>query len=97
MNLYDIQVEEGWWRGRLNGKVGVFPSNFVEIIPTQSPVSANRQSVNNVTPVTNSMSRNNKSNSSLNNSREDILSISQDATYEAPLLPPKPSKKFNYN
>ncbi|XP_032670452.1 uncharacterized protein LOC116843802 [Odontomachus brunneus] len=23
------EVEEGWWRGRLRGKVGVFPSNFV--------------------------------------------------------------------
>ncbi|CAK9829587.1 SH3 domain-containing kinase-binding protein 1 [Anthophora retusa] len=23
------EVEEGWWRGRLKGKVGVFPSNFV--------------------------------------------------------------------
>ncbi|KAL9968627.1 hypothetical protein ACROYT_G020739 [Oculina patagonica] len=26
------EVEEGWWRGKLNGKVGVFPSNFVELI-----------------------------------------------------------------
>lgn len=23
------EVEEGWWTGRLRGKVGVFPSNFV--------------------------------------------------------------------
>ncbi|KOC62980.1 SH3 domain-containing kinase-binding protein 1 [Habropoda laboriosa] len=23
------EAEEGWWRGRLKGKVGVFPSNFV--------------------------------------------------------------------
>lgn len=23
------EVEEGWWRGRLNRRVGVFPSNFV--------------------------------------------------------------------
>lgn len=23
------EVEEGWWRGRLKGRVGVFPSNFV--------------------------------------------------------------------
>ncbi|XP_012137201.1 uncharacterized protein LOC100884103 isoform X3 [Megachile rotundata] len=23
------EVEDGWWRGRLKGKVGVFPSNFV--------------------------------------------------------------------
>jgi hypothetical protein len=25
------QVEEGWWEGTLNGKTGVFPSNFVEV------------------------------------------------------------------
>ncbi|XP_046617175.1 SH3 domain-containing kinase-binding protein 1-like isoform X2 [Neodiprion virginianus] len=23
------EVEEGWWRGRLRGRIGVFPSNFV--------------------------------------------------------------------
>lgn len=23
------EVEDGWWRGRLKGRVGVFPSNFV--------------------------------------------------------------------
>ncbi|XP_078619031.1 SH3 domain-containing kinase-binding protein 1-like isoform X16 [Branchiostoma floridae x Branchiostoma japonicum] len=26
------QEEEGWWEGSLNGKSGVFPSNFVEVI-----------------------------------------------------------------
>lgn len=28
---YMADVEEGWYKGRLNGRVGVFPSNFVEI------------------------------------------------------------------
>lgn len=27
------EEEEGWWRGMLNGKEGVFPSNFVVEIP----------------------------------------------------------------
>ena len=27
--------EEGWWRGRVNGKEGVFPCNFVEPIPEE--------------------------------------------------------------
>ncbi|KAK3107368.1 hypothetical protein FSP39_012908 [Pinctada imbricata] len=31
------QEEEGWWEGSLNGKVGVFPSNFVEIIEDPEP------------------------------------------------------------
>lgn len=25
-----MQVEEGWWSGSLNGKSGLFPSNFVK-------------------------------------------------------------------
>lgn len=24
--------DDGWWKGKLNGKEGVFPSNFVEVI-----------------------------------------------------------------
>lgn len=27
-----LQEEEGWWEGILNGKQGVFPSNFVEVV-----------------------------------------------------------------
>ncbi len=30
-----LQEEEGWWEGTLNGKTGMFPSNFVEIIEDQ--------------------------------------------------------------
>jgi len=26
------EVEDGWWRGNLNGTVGLLPSNFVELI-----------------------------------------------------------------
>ena len=29
MNL--LQEEEGWWEGTVNGKMGMFPSNFVEV------------------------------------------------------------------
>ena len=25
--------EEGWWKGDLNGTTGMFPSNFVEVLP----------------------------------------------------------------
>ena len=24
--------DPGWWKGRLNGRVGVFPDNFVKIV-----------------------------------------------------------------
>jgi len=30
--------EEGWWTGRLNGKTGVFPSNFCEVIKEEEDV-----------------------------------------------------------
>ena len=26
------EEEEGWWRGKVGDKVGLFPSNFVEIV-----------------------------------------------------------------
>ena len=26
------EVEDGWWKGKLRGRVGVFPSNFVEMM-----------------------------------------------------------------
>ncbi|OAD51954.1 Intersectin-1 [Eufriesea mexicana] len=31
------EVEEGWWRGRLKGRVGVFPSNFVSPPACEEP------------------------------------------------------------
>ncbi len=27
-----LQEEEGWWEGMKNGKIGMFPSNFVDVI-----------------------------------------------------------------
>lgn len=27
--------EQGWWRGELNGRMGVFPDNFVEIVSSE--------------------------------------------------------------
>ena len=33
------QQDGGWWEGELNGKTGMFPENFVEIIKETSPMS----------------------------------------------------------
>lgn len=30
MQNISVQVEDGWWSGTLNGKSGLFPSNFVK-------------------------------------------------------------------
>lgn len=30
VHIVSTQVEEGWWSGSLNGKSGLFPSNFVK-------------------------------------------------------------------
>ena len=40
--------DPGWWKGRFNGKVGVFPDNFVKIIKSgtvQKPVPQRTESV----------------------------------------------------
>ena len=30
------QTEEGWWEGVIDGKTGLFPSNFVTLIEDES-------------------------------------------------------------
>eukprot|EP00117_Sycon_ciliatum_P018870 scpid17732/ scgid3621/ CD2-associated protein; Mesenchyme-to-epithelium transition protein with SH3 domains 1 len=37
------EISEGWWEGKCGGKVGVFPNNFVELLPEEpapAPVQA---------------------------------------------------------
>ncbi|XP_048397306.1 SH3 domain-containing kinase-binding protein 1 isoform X2 [Stegostoma tigrinum] len=35
------EVEEGWWEGILNGKSGMFPSNFIKELPDEQEEPAN--------------------------------------------------------
>ena len=37
--------DPGWWRGILNGKVGVFPDNFVKIIKNSSDKPAIKKEI----------------------------------------------------
>ena len=37
------EVEEGWWKGSISGKVGVFPSNFVEIVEEEEETGQPKQ------------------------------------------------------
>lgn len=87
------EVEEGWWRGQLSGRIGVFPSNFVEVYQSTSPVFTKRVSHNNGTANNN----NSRSGASLNSSREDLVSSTTGSEKDAPSLPPKPGtvKKIN--
>lgn len=34
--IYVSQIEEGWAEGSCNGKRGLFPTNFVELLPESS-------------------------------------------------------------
>lgn len=86
------EVEEGWWRGKLAGKIGVFPSNFVSAMSSASPILANRRCSNNISTANNGMSSA-RSGTSLNSSREDLVSSTSTIAVgekEAPSLPPKP-------
>ena len=31
----DVPDNEGWWKGEVNGKVGLFPNNYVELLPAE--------------------------------------------------------------
>lgn len=31
----EVYETDGWWEGELNGKVGLFPDNFVELLPDE--------------------------------------------------------------
>jgi hypothetical protein len=34
------KIDHGWWEGELRGKIGIFPANFVEEIPSSTPPAA---------------------------------------------------------
>lgn len=45
------EEEEGWWRGTLNGKEGVFPSNFVEEVKAKLGSKEDLTNVDEVSPL----------------------------------------------
>ncbi|RZC33779.1 SH3 domain-containing kinase-binding protein 1 [Asbolus verrucosus] len=55
LNVGDIidilgEEEEGWWRGVLHGRQGVFPSNFVEeIVPVPSKITSSKENLTTIT------------------------------------------------
>jgi len=36
ITILEKELEDsGWWKGELGGKIGVFPDNFVELLPSE--------------------------------------------------------------
>ena len=41
MNVVSKEVEDkGWWKGEIEGRIGVFPDNFVKLITTAATTAA---------------------------------------------------------
>jgi SH3 domain-containing protein 21 len=79
-----FKVEDGWWRGKLGSKIGVFPSNFVELIESLSPITSSRKS----TTVIQNKLNNNINRLSITSSKEDV------GNGDGPILPPKPIREL---
>ncbi|KAM4698981.1 SH3 domain-containing protein 21 isoform 2-T2 [Discoglossus pictus] len=41
--------DEGWWRGEINGKMGIFPDNFVILLPPKSQIKSNKPPIRTLT------------------------------------------------
>ena len=54
------EVEDGWWKGKLRGRVGVFPSNFVEMMKNHGSSSNEIADNNEQTTVADKNKRNEK-------------------------------------
>ena len=37
VTILEKDVNEGWSKGEVNGKVGLFPDNFVKLLPPEQP------------------------------------------------------------
>ncbi|CAH0769481.1 unnamed protein product [Bemisia tabaci] len=80
------EVEEGWWSGQLNNKIGVFPSNFVEEIMNLEPVPTEKHLAKEKTPEPPIADKSPESHSS-------SIIVGPKTEPDAPSLPPKPVKE----
>ena len=42
VTILEKDVNEGWSKGELNGKIGLFPDNFVKFLPPEQPKKVRR-------------------------------------------------------
>ncbi|XP_054258288.1 SH3 domain-containing kinase-binding protein 1-like [Macrosteles quadrilineatus] len=90
-DLIDIlsEVEEGWWRGKLNGQVGVFPSNFVsEVFDDEAGL---KEASHRKTSKSSLDSEGSKASNASTMNHEESTSHS---AADVPQLPPKPMKEL---
>ncbi|BES87934.1 Variant SH3 domain [Nesidiocoris tenuis] len=104
-DIIDIisEVEEGWWKGKLNNRIGVFPSNFVEEISNNGTREASQRQQKISVSETVKTTMGGEQEQTTSNSHTMIASTTseRDATPSVPSLPPKPVKElckviFNY-
>lgn len=84
------EVEEGWWKGCLKHKIGVFPSNFVVEITDPKPdvreASQRKQKVSRDESVSHAIG--------VNMSTSEIQTTKSESSFDLPVLPPKPTKEY---
>ena len=44
-DIITILNKDGWWEGEVNGKVGMFPSTFVELLPAEEGDTSGKDKV----------------------------------------------------
>lgn len=98
------EVEEGWWKGKLHNKVGLFPSNFVVIMPSAQIYPSQRpNSSKDIKPTKNEILKDttlkkiNKislEENTCNNNVIDMVSNDNVIDSRVPDLPPRPVKEF---
>ena len=50
ITITDKNIFEGWMQGELNGKVGLFPDNFVELLPLEKVSVSSDSPQNKISP-----------------------------------------------
>uniref|UniRef100_A0A0A9YD01 CD2-associated protein n=2 Tax=Lygus hesperus TaxID=30085 RepID=A0A0A9YD01_LYGHE len=94
------EVEEGWWKGKLKDKIGVFPSNFVEETTNRSETREASQRTQKISQDETSKTSNvvgvqeqTTSNSHTVITTSSVVSESS-PPIDVPALPPKPVKEM---
>ncbi|CAL4092711.1 unnamed protein product, partial [Meganyctiphanes norvegica] len=79
------EVEEGWWKGVLNGQVGMFPSNFVEDISDAEATSGNTTTSSLATHSTIPASHNHNSTTPISHNHNSTTPISHNHINTTPI------------